>query len=514
MATLLAISLLLAASPGPADVEVTRWAGPPGTRPGTYREWLTTVPNAPAWHITRLATGGPGCDFRVDIIVEDSLVTPLRPALDTMVADLVLEGYQVGLFAASGTSPESLRAFLQAEYDSGLVSVVLVGDLPVAWFQIINDFQGNGSNDGYEEFPCDLYYMDLNGTWLDTLKRYGTRDSLVSGIDSIFDTHSGPVAPEIGVSRMPVSTLGNADSLLVAYLDRAHRWRTGILQSARRALVYIDDDWYNAAPDWDGNVGALYTDRVSIWDRESTRAVDYRPRIDTSAFESLLLCAHSWPGGHTFYYNQRQNHDYIYAPEIDTLDPDARFYNLFACSNVRFTTNGYCGGRYAFKTTSGLTAIGSAKTGSMLHFGDWYTPLANDHTFNAAFMYWFAMRAVGGFDISEKSWFYGMTLVGDGTLKPRGDSVAIAEQPPRPRPGLSARPNPFRTRPAFNLPGMDRTHSAVYNSSGRRVRTLVPAAAAVQWDGRDETGKLLPAGVYVARARDRDLPVLRLVKID
>jgi flagellar hook assembly protein FlgD len=43
----------------------------------------------------------------------------------------------------------------------------------------------------------------------------------------------------------------------------------------------------------------------------------------------------------------------------------------------------------------------------------------------------------------------------------------------------------------------------VFDASGRRVRTLVsgrgPAGGVVEWDGRDVSGRLAPAGVYVVR---------------
>lgn len=70
------------------------------------------------------------------------------------------------------------------------------------------------------------------------------------------------------------------------------------------------------------------------------------------------------------------------------------------------------------------------------------------------------------------------------------------------------RPTPFgdRTEIRFQLPTAD-THSLrVYDVSGRRVRTLsegtLPAGSHVAvWDGRDERGLVLPAGVYFFELR-------------
>jgi len=326
--------------------------------------------------------------------------------------------------------------FLSREYhQQNLTAAILIGDLPIAWFQLIDDWNNNRRRDPdeeYEEFPCDLYFMDLDGIWEDNKVRYDTFDSLIPGCDSIFDTHYGAIAPEIGISRIYASTIGNQVTLIAAYLSRCHAYRTGNLNVQDRALVYIDDDWTPWANEWNEQVGYLYPSRVFIADSEQTRVRDYRPRIDTAAYQWLQLCAHSWPGGHAMKYNQSRNWDWFYAESIPRLNPEICFYNLFACSNARFTEPGYCGGRYVLQSTSGLGAIGSTKTGSMLEFGDFYNPLNNGTTLAEAFRQWFAARAAGGFEPWEISWFYGMTLIGDGLLKPR-HLVSLAEHNPSPR---------------------------------------------------------------------------------
>jgi M6 family metalloprotease-like protein len=71
-----------------------------------------------------------------------------------------------------------------------------------------------------------------------------------------------------------------------------------------------------------------------------------------------------------------------------------------------------------------------------------------------------------------------------------------------------AAPNPTRgrTRLRYRVPsaaGPVAAEIAVFDASGRRVRTLVsgrgPAGGVVEWDGRDVSGRLAPAGVYVVR---------------
>jgi hypothetical protein len=72
---------------------------------------------------------------------------------------------------------------------------------------------------------------------------------------------------------------------------------------------------------------------------------------------------------------------------------------------------------------------------------------------------------------------------------------------------LANHPNPFNPATAlrFNLPQTAGVHLAIHDAAGKRVRTLLagemrPAGAhAVTWDGRDDAGRTVAAGVYVSR---------------
>lgn len=72
----------------------------------------------------------------------------------------------------------------------------------------------------------------------------------------------------------------------------------------------------------------------------------------------------------------------------------------------------------------------------------------------------------------------------------------------------AARPNPLRgsTRLGFSLGADASAELSLLDLSGRRVRTLVDAELTagphdVVWDGRDDTGAAVPAGLYFARLR-------------
>lgn len=106
--------------------------------------------------------------------------------------------------------------------------------------------------------------------------------------------------------------------------------------------------------------------------------------------------------------------DWVYSDDIQSLDPPALFYNLFACSGGRFTDENYLSGSYVFNTSFGLVSLASSKSGSMLNFQDFSLPLSKGKTIGESFLDWFNTQAP--FVQWEKEWFYGMTLCGDPTL--------------------------------------------------------------------------------------------------
>jgi agmatine deiminase len=104
-----------------------------------------------------------------------------------------------------------------------------------------------------------------------------------------------------------------------------------------------------------------------------------------------------------------------------------------------------------------------------------------------------------GMPRTEPASWYTFSLLGDAT-----GVAAVAS----PAPAAGAYPNPFReeTRFQFELKYPERVDLTVYDVRGRVVRRLITGERGagvheIRWDGADEQGRPLPAGVYYFRLR-------------
>ncbi len=363
---------------------------------------------------------------KILLIVNSSLWPSISSAIDRYWLDLQAAGYDVELHTTSGGTPAQLRTYLQGQM-TNLAGAVLVGDLPVPWFEIDYDFDGSDPDtldNEYADFPCDLFYMDLDGTWLDQQTTYPFQ----YGVYDLHTAGSGDMDPEIWVCRLTASpmTLGGATEagLVNNYFAKNHAFREGDLYTQERALVYVDDDWESWSVETNGHVGMAYPNRLLIDDSYTTCRNDYRDVRLTQNFEWMHIMLHSSHYEHFFkvggvWEMDGGSYATVNAPNIESIDPVAVFYNLYACSNCRYVETDYMGGWYIFVEDHGLGALGTTKTGGMWDYDLLYGPMGQGESLGRGFAQWFAAQAP--YDSTDVKWYYGMTLLGDGalTLRPR-----------------------------------------------------------------------------------------------
>jgi parallel beta-helix repeat protein len=339
------------------------------------------------------------------VIVEASIIDSLETYLERYLNDLRGTGDYAQLYIFSGNAVQ-LRSLLKDAYSRDLKGCVLVGDLPIAWYEMNEDW-GDGRGVCHEEFPTDLFYMDLDGTWTDT-------DS-----NGKYDQHTGNRLPEIWVGRIKASNMAeNEISLIQNYFDKDHNFRTGALTLPCSGLTYVDDDWVAAeAYDTDYAMSLAYDNRTLISNKGVTNNGDYLTRL-AQDWSFVQVMVHGAPDRHHFKINGQWD-GVVYSSGIRSINPHAFFYNIFSCSTARYCDADYIDGWYIFSHDYGLAAISSTKTGGMLFFDDFYREFSQK-TLGESFLNWLTKRVA--YEDGHPSywyssmWYYGMVILGDPTL--------------------------------------------------------------------------------------------------
>jgi hypothetical protein len=393
----------------PNHQDLIRWIDLEAGGPLTYNEWKAGL-NAPGpfqyEHLhSQYPLGSIWNSSRVAVMVNANLWEPLEASLQLHALDLAGEGFSVDIYTVSGGIAEEMRGLLQNLHVEGLKGAIFVGDLPIAWYEM------DGCYDPpypfHLEFPCDFFYMDLNGVFQDT------------DADGLYDYHTGDRAPEIWIGRLTASPLiagGSSEiELLENYFRKNHLYRSNLAPLAHRGLAYLDDDCIFLTyhlnilqSEFTGGCTAI-NDPWTTWDTHYENTL-------TEPHELIQLWAHSNPVHHGF-TNPASQWSFTYSWEIPAIDPRVYFYILCACSNARYTTTDYMGGWYVFSPTYGLAAIGNTTLGAMIYCHDFYPSLGYQKPIGDAYMDWFLAQAAGGFWEWEECYYYGLTLLGDPTLR-------------------------------------------------------------------------------------------------
>ena len=398
----------------PGDRDLIRWIDRDPGYPYTYNEWKAgrAVPEPIQYeHVhSEYPLVSVQSSSRVAVMVNADMWQPLQTSLKLHALDLSGEGFSVDIYTLSGGTPEELRDLLQGLYAEGLDGALFVGDLPIAWYE--TDGCYDPPYPFHLEFPCDFFYMDMNGVFQDT------------DADGLYDLHIGDRAPEIWIGRLTASplTLGGSTEieLLQNYFRKNHLFRCNLAPLAHRGLAYLDDECVFLTYHLNLLQSEFIGGCTAIDDPWTTWDTHYENTL-TQPYELIQLWAHSNPISHGF-TNPAGQWSYTESWEIPAIDPKAYFYILCACSNARYTTTDYMGGWYIFSLSYGLAAIGNTTLGAMIYIHDFYPSLGYQKSIGQAYLDWFLAQAAGGFWRWEECYYYGLTLLGDPTLRIQKES--------------------------------------------------------------------------------------------
>lgn len=280
------------------DISLLTWTMEPDMHIGTFDEYLQSHPYSTSeFEIPsdqRCLSTVSLSSF--SILVHQDIYPLIQSSLLQYEMNLEESGYSVFIETIQGGTPQEIKNWVQSRYQAGSCGVLFIGDIPAAWADVSDSI-----------FPCDLYYMDLDGLWTD------------KNDDGIFEDHSsgsGDMGPELFVARLYTSTLtwDSEVSMINEYLAKVHSYRNGDLLVPWRGLEYIDEDWYTM----DVFLDAIYFDNVSRYDYgHKTTAAGYLEKLSEGQ-HFVTVCAHSYPGGHHFSTHPTEAasyaHVYVFSP--------------------------------------------------------------------------------------------------------------------------------------------------------------------------------------------------------
>lgn len=356
----------------------------------------------------------PQATEKVVVFVESGLWgdADIKVAVNQYLYDLNQTGYDPILYTSSIATAGALRGLLIGYYASdSITGAVLIGDFPYAEFyhEAISGFLA-------ESFICDLYLMDLDGTWYDNI------DS-----DGIFDQHvavtpGSDIEPEIFVGRIDASNrlLGSKSNAedIIDLLSRAHEYRYGGVARKHRSLMYIDDDWASQYQ-WADWVNSIYSDKTAVnYPTTYTNATDWFDRI-TQNYEFGHLCAHSSATTH-YFGPGGSGEGTLHVSQIHAARPSFNFYTLFNCHGSDFSVNDCLATTYLYSSDYSLAVVSSAKTGGMLDGQSFYYPLGQGESIGDGLHNWF--QGITTYTpTSYVEWFYGMNILGDPFIRPKAE---------------------------------------------------------------------------------------------
>jgi hypothetical protein len=368
----------------------------------------------------------------------------VNQAVSQYASDLQNEGYSTLVYRFTSGTATSLRNYLATRYRDSekLTGAVLIGNIPYIVYEMMQDW-GYGGGREYDDFPCDLFYMDLDGTWTDTLS-----DETVQPDNGKYDTRTGNLDLEIWVGRIKTNTLsnlsnlGNESALINSYLAKIHEFRTGTLVTQNRALVYNDDDWGSLTEEDVSDLSDVFGSQAvtGISDAEQTTATDFKQTQLPQSTRWYLIRSHGSPEGHGFYRQDKASFEWVYTSDYTRIDPPASFFSFYVCSGCDYTAGNYLAGIAVFNPQSkGVFAIGSTKTGGMWLSSFFYTPLAQGESLGESFRQWFNQSQTSE-PVTSPRYHYGMVMSGDPTLH---TTVTITPTPtPTPSPTLTPTSTP------------------------------------------------------------------------
>ena len=356
---------------------------------------------------------------RILVICDDATYNSLSDEIIRYAKDIHnAYGCVVMVYSLTGGTPYQIKQLIKEHYNphvlSNLSGVVFVGDIAEAYFHTDAYAIGDWEE---ENFPCDYYYMDLNGLWIDNNDDNKT----------ILDTHQFNTEPEIFVGRICAKQFGsNQIQLLREYFNKNHRYWIGETPIKKQcALSFTYKDWSGST---------VFRDAIkNLYGEENTDNIqgqlftkqNYLNAIENSTYEFIQFACHSHVNYHATAIKNKVTIDGIKTSDLTPLNIQTLGYNLFCCKACHWMYYDEktkapipcLGETYLYSPYSEtLVVVGSSKSGGMWGYKHFYEGLGQGECIGNAYRTWwkdFASTTVWYTNQRRYRWFYGMCILGD-----------------------------------------------------------------------------------------------------
>ena len=352
-------------------------------------------------------------DSSVLVLVDEITFQNLSPYLLRYASDIYYgTTYDVYIESVQNASHTQIKDLILS-YQNGLAGAVLIGDIADVKFE-------QRYNGKYTFWPCDLYYMDLDGLWKD--EKDSSNISIPNGM---YERHEGNVNPEIFVGR--ISTMGVYGTeffkvqLLKKYFNKNHDYWLGLRNVGNhRALTYVEYPWRESKDKLEG-IGSLFDNGeydAKKYGDDGFGKNQYMYFIQNGQYDFVQLCAHSGPMRHWFTTNIDTINiygDIINSSQILSISTTPIGFSLFCCMACNWTYDfitDMCDA-YIYNDGNTLFVVGTTKSGGMTKTNNFYTPLGEGIFVGNAFKQWFIQTTGNTHDSIDIHWSYGMCIIGD-----------------------------------------------------------------------------------------------------
>ena len=367
-----------------------------------------------SYQTTFYITQNPSLVYRIGRI----LILCESTTYDSLAAEIIryakdihnAYGCAVLVYSINGGSYSDIKELIKENYEPDapfLSGAVLIGNIPYAKFHHPTYHDAETNRDwASETFPCDYYFMDLNGVWTDTNN------------DDIFDSHTGNIAPEIFVGRIHLNYYSDRINLMRAYFEKNHQYWIGErVVNKKRGISFTDNDW-RGIEEFRVAIQQLYGERNtdSIQGNLFSKQ-NYLDVIENDSYEFIQFACHSNVTFHMI--------DSTTSPKTEVTSGELRRkniqtlgYNLFCCKACEWSqrVDMSLGEAYLFGYNSkALSVVGSTKSGGMADgMKTFYKYLGGGDCMGTAYRIWWKDVVSKIPDAGRRHrWYYGMCILGD-----------------------------------------------------------------------------------------------------